>query len=255
MNIAFRNVSKRFANGAPSALKNVTFEIGDGSIAAIVGASGAGKSTAIRLVNRLLEPDGGAVLVGANDVSQMDVLQLRRQIGFVPQDYGLMSHLDVSENIALGLRAAGMGSEARVRRAKEMLDLVGMDAAHFAQRKVSELSGGQRQRVAIARALASCPRILLLDEPFAAIDTVTRRSIVAEIQQIRSKRALTVLLVTHDIDWALRCADRIAVMRDGSLLQCDAPEVIRTSPADDFVRMLVADDADSTSDPVRDLTC
>lgn len=249
MNIAFRKVSKRFTGGVPWALANVSFEIEDGSIAAIVGASGAGKSTAIRLINRLIEPDEGAVYVGGTDVARQDVLDLRRQIGFVPQDYGLISHLNVSENIGLGLRAAGIGAEYRARRAEEMLELVGMDAARFGKRTVSELSGGQRQRVAIARALASCPRILLLDEPFAAIDTVTRRLIVAEIQRIRRSRAITILLVTHDIDWALRCADRVAVMRDGRLLQCDAPEVIRTSPADDFVRLLVSDDADPIHPP------
>jgi osmoprotectant transport system ATP-binding protein len=233
--LSARNVSKRF--GDVVALDDVSLDVPAASCVALVGESGSGKSTLLRGFNRLVDPDGGAIFANAVDVATVDAVQLRRRIGYVPQDGGLLPHWRVQRNVELVLRLNDVAdAEAKATRA---LELVGLDPARFADRWPRELSGGQRQRVAIARALAGEPSVLLLDEPFGALDAITRSELQEAFAGIQSRLRTTSVLVTHDLHEAVLLATHVAVLRRGRIEQVAPPSVLIAEPATEYVRTLL----------------
>jgi osmoprotectant transport system ATP-binding protein len=231
-------VTKTYPDGT-AALAGVSLSVEPGETVALVGESGSGKTTLLRLFNRLAEPTAGTVRVEGRSVAEVDPIALRRRIGYVPQDGGLLPHWRVQRNVELVPRLLGWDAARRRDRAREMLDLVGLSADLHGGRYPAELSGGQRQRVAFARALAADPPILLLDEPFGALDTLTRRELHRQFLDLRAVLPKTMVLVTHDLGEAFRLADRIGVMRHGRLLQLGSQEELTERPADAYVRELL----------------
>jgi osmoprotectant transport system ATP-binding protein len=234
--LAAERVSKRF--GAVVALDGISLEVGRGECLAVIGESGSGKTTLLRCFNRLIEPDGGRILVDGADAATLDPIELRRRTGYVPQDGGLLPHWRVRRNVALvpWLRGAPDASAA----AERVLRLVGLEPASFGDRRPRELSGGQRQRVAVARALAAGPEVVLLDEPFGALDAITRADLQSAFLAIRRELGLTAVLVTHDLPEAFLLADRVAVLRAGRLEQVAPAAELRAAPATPYVRELLA---------------
>ncbi len=225
--IQFAEVSA--SRGGRGVLHEVSLSIGAGETVALVGRSGSGKTTLLRLVNRLLDPDRGQVHVDGRDTREWDAIALRRRTGYVIQDVGLFPHLTIADNIATVPRLLAW-PEARVQaRVDELLTIVGLDPADYRRRWPDELSGGQRQRVGLARALAADPPVLLMDEPFGALDPITKGELHAEFRKVQASLHRTVLIVTHDIAEAMTLADRIAVLHDGRVIACDTPERMRAS--------------------------
>jgi osmoprotectant transport system ATP-binding protein len=242
--IRFESVTKRFPGAAGAAVDGVSLEVPAGAFVVLLGPSGCGKTTLLKTVNRLVEPTSGSVLLDGVDVARIDPTTLRRGIGYVIQHVGLFPHMTVAQNVGVVPRLLGWPRARIEARVDELLELVELPAAEFRRRFPSQLSGGQAQRVGLARALAAEPRVLLMDEPFGAIDAITRAGLQEEM--LRLKRALrqTVLFVTHDVEEALRLADRVAVLRAGRVAQYGEPLATLAAPADDFVRdLLGADDA------------
>jgi osmoprotectant transport system ATP-binding protein len=237
--IEILEVSKRYAAGGHAALQGLSLSIAEGEFLALIGPSGCGKTTTLGLINRLVEPTAGTVRIRGRDIAAGDPAALRREIGYVFQEAGLFPHLTVSGNIAVTPRLLGWPPAEIRARVTELLDLVRLDPARFAGRMPHELSGGQRQRVALARALAARPPILLLDEPFGALDPLTRDEVAQDVKRIHGELGLTTVMVTHDMTEALLLADRIAVMRDGHLVQLGAPKELVAHPADDFVSTML----------------
>ncbi len=225
--------------GPVEALRGVSLVVGEAETVALVGESGSGKSTLMKLFNRLVGPTEGIVRVRGEDVSTQDPIRLRRHIGYIQQEGGLLPHWTIARNIDLVPTLLGWDPDRRRAKRREWLQLVGLPDPGFENRFPRELSGGQRQRVAIARALAADPDIVLLDEPFGALDPITRADLQQEFIRLRSSMEKTMLLVTHDIEEAFMLAHRVAVMREGSIHQVDAPSVLREAPATDYVRRLL----------------
>jgi osmoprotectant transport system ATP-binding protein len=237
--ISFHHVTKQFSSDARPAVDDVTFDVGEGEFVVLLGPSGCGKTTLMRMVNRLIEPTSGEILIGDRAVGEMQLTHLRREIGYVIQQVGLFPHMTVAQNIAVVPKLLGW-DRARIRaRTDELLDLVVLPPNEYRQRYPRQLSGGQQQRVGIARAMAADPEVLLMDEPFGAIDAITRGDLQDELIRIQRTVRKTVIFVTHDVEEALRLADRIAVMRLGELVQYDTPYALMSAPADDFVRSLL----------------
>ncbi len=232
--IRFEGVTKRFPGSDRPAVEALDLTVAEGTTCALIGPSGCGKSTTLRMVNRLVEPEAGRLLVGGRDVSAVDPVALRRGIGYVLQGVGLFPHRSVAQNVATVPELLGWPRARIAARIDAMLDLVGLDPARFHDRRPDELSGGQRQRVGVARALAADPDVLLMDEPFGAVDPVARARLQTEIGAILKRVRKTVILVTHDIGEALRMGDRIALMRDGRLVQAASPDALLANPADAF---------------------
>ncbi len=234
--LEFRDVS--FARpGGVRVLERFNFWVETGEVVALVGRSGAGKSTILKLINRLLEPDAGDVLVEGTATRAWDPIRLRRRVGYVLQDVGLFPHMTVGGNIGVVPRLEGWPAERVEARVGELLDLIGLGREMFAHRWPDELSGGQRQRVGVARALAADPPILLMDEPFGALDPVTRVELHAEFTRIQARVQKTVVIVTHDMREAAALASRIGVLDAGGLVACDTPAALSSS-ADPRVRTL-----------------
>ena len=228
MSVFFQDVS--FARtGHPAVLDGVDLTVPDGEVLAIVGRSGAGKTTILKLANRLLLPSRGTVSVDGRDTREWDPIQLRRHTGYVFQDVGLFPHMTVEENVRIVPRLEGWQAERAHARAVELLELVGLPPREFAGRRPSELSGGQRQRVGLARALAISPGVLLMDEPFGALDPITRAEVRGEFARLRARLGTTVILVTHDMGEAFSLADRVAVLDGGRMILCETPAVVATS--------------------------
>jgi osmoprotectant transport system ATP-binding protein len=223
---------------AAPVLTDFTLTVDTGEVVALVGRSGAGKTTALKLVNRLLLPSSGSVLVGGTNTREWDPIALRRSIGYVIQDAGLFPHLNVAANIGVVPRLLAWDADRVQARTIELLELVGLTPSTYAARWPDELSGGERQRVGVARALAGDPQLLLMDEPFGALDPITRADLQGEFQQIQQRLRKTVLIVTHDIGEALLLADRIAVLEGGMLVTCQPPATLVRSD-DRRVRRLV----------------
>ncbi|QKW30534.1 ATP-binding cassette domain-containing protein [Streptomyces seoulensis] len=239
--IRFEQVTKRYPDGT-TAVDGLSFEVAEGELVTLVGPSGCGKTTTMMMVNRLVEPTSGRVLVGGEDVAGLDPVRLRRRIGYVIQQVGLFPHRTVLDNTATVPALLGW-KRARARaRAAELLDLVGLDPKTYGPRYPRQLSGGQRQRVGVARALAADPEVLLMDEPFGAVDPVVREQLQDEFLRMRAAVRKTVLLVTHDIEEAVRLGDRIAVYGRGRIEQLDTPGAVLGSPATSYVAEFVGAD-------------
>ena len=238
--IQFEHISKAF-DGQP-VLRDLSLSIEAGEFVTVIGRSGCGKTTLLRLINRLITPDQGQVIVQGQDVAQTDPIALRRRIGYAIQSVGLFPHMTVEKNIAYVPSISGMDEwkgKNRRKLAEELLAQVGLDSA-IASRYPRTLSGGQRQRVGIARALAARPEILLMDEPFGAVDEITRGQLQQEIRRIHEDRGITILFVTHDIEEALKLGSRVLVLDQGKIEQYATPEEIRQNPATEFVKQLVS---------------
>jgi osmoprotectant transport system ATP-binding protein len=235
--IEFRDVSYGRL-GAARVLDHFDLSIEPGEVVALVGRSGAGKTTVLKLVNRLLLPQAGQVLVEGRDTRDWDAIRLRRSVGYVIQDVGLFPNMTVSGNIAVVPRLEAWAAGRIAARVNELLDLIGLSPQTYADRWPDELSGGQRQRVGVARALAADPAVLLMDEPFGALDPVTRAELQAEFRSIQARLRKTVIIVTHDMREALRLADRLGVLEEGKLIAYDRPDAIVKSP-DPRVRRLL----------------
>jgi len=233
--LAAERVTKRY--GSITALDDVTVEIANGECIALVGESGSGKTTLLRCFNRLTDPDAGSILVEGSAAAGLDPIALRRRIGYVPQDGGLLPHWRVRRNVELVPWLRGMADPPA--RAAKALQLVGLEPADFAERWPRELSGGQRQRVAVARALAAEPDIVLLDEPFGALDAITRVELQGTFDRVRRQLGVTCVLVTHDLHEAFDLADRVVVLRQGRVEQTASAGELRSAPATEYVRELL----------------
>ncbi|MFF3844766.1 betaine/proline/choline family ABC transporter ATP-binding protein [Streptomyces sp. NPDC002328] len=234
--IELENLSKRYPGSPYPSVDGVSMEIRAGETVVFVGPSGCGKSTTLKMINRLIEPSGGRIRIDGEDVTDIDPVGLRRKVGYAIQSSGLFPHMTVAQNIALVPGMAGWPKARIRRRVKEMLDLVGLDPGEFHGRYPRQLSGGQQQRVGVARALAADPPVLLMDEPFGAVDPITRDHLQDELIRLQQELHKTIVFVTHDFDEAIKLGDRIAVLRERShIAQFDTPEAILTNPADDFV--------------------
>ncbi|WP_306335689.1 ABC transporter ATP-binding protein [Streptomyces sp. KL118A] len=239
--IRFEHVTKRYADGT-TAVDDLSFEVAEGELVTLVGPSGCGKTTTMKMVNRLIEPSEGRIFVDGDDISGIDPVQLRRRIGYVIQQVGLFPHKTVLENTATVPHLLGVKRGKARERAAELLDLVGLDPAVFGDRYPEQLSGGQRQRVGVARALAADPPVLLMDEPFGAVDPVVREHLQNEFLRLQQAVRKTVLFVTHDIEEAVRLGDRIAVYGQGRIEQFDTPSTVLGAPANDYVADFVGAD-------------
>jgi osmoprotectant transport system ATP-binding protein len=241
--LELRGVSKRYPGQAEPAIDDLSFSVGAGEVCVLVGPSGSGKTTALRLINRLIPLSEGDILLGGESVLGREANELRRQIGYVIQQIGLFPHLTVGGNIATVPRLLGWDKQRTKVRVRELLELVGLDPAQIADRYPAQLSGGQRQRVGVARALAADPPLMLMDEPFGAIDPINRARLQDEFKRLQEQVRKTIVFVTHDIDEAIKMGDKIAILREGGkLAQYDTPARILVHPADDFVAQFVGAD-------------
>jgi osmoprotectant transport system ATP-binding protein len=238
--IRLDRVSKRYRDQV--VVHDVSLEVGRGEVLVLMGGSGSGKTTTLKMVNRLVEPSSGHVKLDNRDVRDVAAPALRRTIGYVCQEVGLFPHMTVAENVGIVPQLIGWDHARISLRTKEVLGLVELDAGAVASRFSHELSGGQRQRVGLARALAAQPKVMLLDEPFGALDSVTRRKLQRLFQRISRDLELTAILVTHDVDEALLLGDRVAVLRDGRLLQVGTADELGQRPVNDYVRALLTNE-------------
>ena len=237
--VEVQNVTKRFGSGPP-VLEGVSITVAEGTIVGLLGASGSGKTTALRLVNRLAVPDSGQIRVLGKPAEQWNVVELRRRIGYVIQDGGLFPHFTIGRNVGLVPERMGWSETRIADRVRDLLTLVGLDPTEFANRFPRELSGGQRQRVGLARALAADPPLLLFDEPFGALDPITRRRLQDECRDLVKRLGKTAIIVTHDLAEACRVADHIAMLHEGRIVQHATPRALLADPAPGYVASFVA---------------
>ncbi len=235
--IRFENVTKAFKQG--EVIKGLNFEIQDGEMVVLVGPSGCGKTTTLKMINKLTRPTSGRILIDDQDIAQLDTVKLRRKIGYVIQKTGLFPHMTVKDNIEIILQIEGMNAEKRDHVTSEMMRIVGMDPEAYLYRYPSQLSGGQLQRIGVARAFASDPKIVLMDEPFSALDPITRAQLQSELVGLQTRLKKTVVFVTHDMDEAIKIADRICILDEGRIIQYDTPENILKNPANDYISSFV----------------
>ncbi|MEZ4864872.1 MAG: ABC transporter ATP-binding protein [Caldilineaceae bacterium] len=247
--IRFEQVSKEFPGMSRPAVDHCSLEVSDGKFVVILGPSGCGKTTLMKMVNRLYDPSSGTIYLDGKDVQQINATELRRQIGYVIQQIGLFPHMTVAQNISVVPRLLRWDQARTARRVDELLDLVDLPPGEYRERYPAQLSGGQQQRVGVARALAGNPDVILMDEPFGAVDAITRESLQNEMLALQRKVHKTILFVTHDVDEALRLADQIVIMQAGRIVQYATPLELLSSPANDFVNQLVGGD-----DMVRQLS-
>jgi osmoprotectant transport system ATP-binding protein len=242
--VELEHVTKRYGpESTAPAVNDLSFTIPAGEICVLVGPSGCGKTTTMKMINRLVEPTSGRVLIDGEDVTKLPAVELRRRIGYVIQQVGLFPHMTVAENVAVVPRLLGW-RPTRIRdRVDELLGLVGLDAGAYRGRYPAHLSGGERQRVGVARALAADPPVMLMDEPFGAVDPIRRGGLQNEFLRLQAQVRKTIVFVTHDVDEAIKMADRIAILRIGGILaQYDTPDAILSTPANDFVERFVGAD-------------
>ena len=239
--IEFENVTKEYPDGTV-AIEDVSFTVEEGTTTVLVGPSGCGKTTTMKLVNRLEDPTEGTVHFDGTDISELDEIELRRQVGYVIQEIGLFDHMTVGENIATVPDLEGWDEDRIDERVDELLDLMDMPAEQYRDQYPNELSGGQRQRVGVARALAADPDVMLMDEPFGALDPITRENLQQEFLDIQAEINTTILFVTHSIDEALKMGDRIAIFDVGEIVQYDTPDEILANPKNEFVEDFIGAD-------------
>ena len=239
--IEFKNVTKLYGEGEKQAVDDISFEIKEGELITVLGSSGSGKTTTLKMINRLIREDAGHIIFFGEDISGMNEVDLRRKIGYVVQQIGLFPHMTVAQNIATVPELLKWDKKEIQARVKELLELVQLDPNVFADRKPKQLSGGQQQRIGVARALAANPKVMLLDEPFGAVDAITRLQLQNELQKIHKELGdKTFVLVTHDINEAFKLGTRVLVMDKGKICQFDAPREIMRHPKTDFVADLIA---------------
>ena len=236
--IRLESLCKSFDDGETFAVRDLSLEIAEGETLILLGSSGCGKTTTLKMINRLIEPTSGTIEVDGRNVLEQDPVELRRSIGYVFQGIGLFPHMTVEENVSIVLRLLGRGKDEQRSRAEMLLGLVELDPKEYLDRFPGDLSGGQQQRVGVARALAADPAYLLMDEPFGALDALTRDTLQQEVLRLKERLGKTIVFVTHDIFEALTLADRIAVMHEGRLEQVGTKEAILAEPATEFVRGL-----------------
>ena len=237
--IHLRTLSKKYEGAQGYAVRDVNLDVDQGEFIILLGESGCGKTTTLKMINRLIEPTAGSIEIDGRDASQIDPVQLRRSIGYVFQGVGLFPHMTVGENIAVVPRLLGWDRDRIEQRVTEVLELVRLSPAEFRDRTPANLSGGQQQRVGVARALAASPRIMLLDEPFGALDPLTRDELQSEFARLQDDLGLTAVMVTHDMTEALLMADRIAVMKEGEIVGIGTPREMMTNPPHDYIRRLM----------------
>ena len=231
--IEFKGINKIYKNNV--VLYDVNLKLEEGNIIVFVGPSGCGKTTTVKMINRLVKPTSGQVLINGEDISNKNIINLRRNIGYVIQQTGLFPHMTIKENIGIVAKMQKMKPKEIEEKTKELLEMVGLDYEKFADRYPTELSGGQQQRVGIARALITNPEIILMDEPFSALDPITRSQLQDELINIQTQFKKTIIFVTHDMDETIKIADKICIMGKGRVIQYDDPETILKNPANEFV--------------------
>lgn len=235
--IEFVDVNKNF--GEYHIIKNLSMKIEKGKITVIIGSSGCGKTTTLKMINKLILPTSGKIYIDGEDISQKDTIKLRRNIGYVIQQTGLFPHMTVKENIELIAKIENIDKNKMNMRTRELMKMINLDYEKFSERYPLELSGGQQQRVGVARAFALDPAIILMDEPFSAVDPISRRQLQDELVAIQKKLEKTIVFVTHDIQEAVKIADKICLLNNGEIMQYDTPENIIKNPKNDFVRKFV----------------
>lgn len=235
--VEFRNVDKSY--GSVNVLKNFNLTVPKGEIVTIIGPSGCGKTTILKMINRLIEPDEGNIILEKQDIGKLDPVQLRRKIGYVIQQIGLFPHMTIEENISVVPRLRGVPKKRYIKRTEALLELIGLDPKQFRKRYPYELSGGQQQRVGVARALASDPSIILMDEPFSALDPISRIQLQKELIKLNQQLKKTIIFVTHDIDEALKIADQVILIKDGEVVQKAPPSDLLKNPRNEFVRNFI----------------
>jgi osmoprotectant transport system ATP-binding protein len=242
--IAFHEITKRYVGTDKAAVDSVSFDVPEGHTCMLVGTSGSGKTTLLRMVNRLIEPSSGEIVIDGKNVLMENAITLRRRIGYVIQQVGLFPHMTIAENVRVTAEIAGGWTKERLnKRVDELLDLAGLPPDQYRDRFPRQLSGGQQQRVGLARALATDPTILLMDEPFGALDAITRARMQDELLRIQRDVHKTILFVSHDIEEAFKLGDQIAVLDQGRLIQLGTPVDLLAAPTSDFVRRLVGGDS------------
>ena len=238
--IQFKNVTKNFENMTGNAVDNISFDIYPGEFITILGSSGSGKTTTLKMINRLIESDDGEIFINGENIADKDAVELRKHIGYVVQQIGLFPHMKVGENIAVVPKLLGWDDGRISARVNELLDLVGLSSDEYRERYPRELSGGQQQRVGVARALAANPDLMLLDEPLGAVDAITRVALQKELKRIHEEmKDKTFVLVTHDIIEAFFLGSRVMIMNEGKICRFDTPYNILKNPEDDFVKGLM----------------
>ncbi|MFB1080983.1 ABC transporter ATP-binding protein [Jeotgalibacillus sp. JSM ZJ347] len=239
--IVFKNVSKTFEDGT-EAIKDMNLHIKEGQLVALIGPSGCGKTTTMKMINRLISITSGTIEIDGKDTGDVKEVELRRNIGYVIQRIGLFPHMTIEENVGLIPKLKGKKKTEYQNRVDELLKLVGLDPKVYKKRYPLELSGGQQQRVGVVRALAGEPPIILMDEPFSALDPISREQLQNELKQLQTTIKKTIVFVTHDMDEALKIADEIVVMKDGFIQQIASPENLLKNPANDFVRSFIGEE-------------
>ena len=231
--IEFKDIVKKYKN--KTVIKPFSLDIDAGQLVVFIGPSGCGKTTLLKMVNKLIQPSAGKIFVNGKDISTMDAIELRRNIGYVIQNTGLFPHMSIAENLELIPKLKGEDPASIVKKTEDLLHVVGLNPSEFLHRFPKELSGGQQQRVGVARAFSTDSDIILMDEPFSALDPVTRNSLQDELVQMQKELNKTIIFVTHDMDEAIKIADKICILKDGDILQFDTPENILKNPANEFV--------------------
>ncbi|MBY1583390.1 ABC transporter ATP-binding protein [Clostridioides difficile] len=239
--IEIRNVTKKIGNNV--ILDDISLVVETGTLVVLIGSSGCGKTTTLKLINKLIKPTSGEIYINGKPISQENEIELRRKIGYVIQNTGLFPHLTIKENIELIPRLKKEKSVEEIeKRTLQLLEMVGLDSDEFLNKYPSELSGGQQQRIGVARAIATDAEIILMDEPFSALDPITRTSLQEQLFSLQDELKKTIIFVTHDMDEALKIADKICIMKDGRITQYDTPENILRKPANDFVKDFIGED-------------
>lgn len=231
--IEFKNVNKNFKN--KKVLKDISFNINKGELVSIIGASGCGKTTTLKMINRLINPSSGQILIDGENIATKDIIKLRRNVGYVIQQTGLFPHMTVRENIELISTIEKNDKKKISKKTVELMEMVGLEKDEYLDRYPTELSGGQQQRVGVARAFATNPEVILMDEPFSALDPITRNQLQDELLELQNTLKKTIVFVTHDMDEAIKISDRICIMNEGEIAQYDTPENILKNPSNDFV--------------------
>ena len=239
--IQFQHINHQYPSGE-KVIHDLSLTIPEGKLIALIGPSGAGKSTLLKMVNRLVEPTEGTIFVDGKNVTDVNPVELRRHMGYIIQQIGLLPHMTIWENATLVPRLCTMAESEWKDRVVELMDTIGLPFAEYGDRYPTQLSGGQQQRIGVVRALASNPPIILLDEPFSALDPISREQLQEETLRLQQKFKKTMILVTHDIDEALKMADQICILKKGRIIQFDTPEILRSKPRNEFVRQFIGEE-------------